>query len=232
MSAMKHVMAGVLAAGACFAFLTFDAHAQDGLRSPVLPEVQPNAPPPQLPPVDLFRVPPDNYRRPPTPYPPHGRGTTGIGWPIYGVGPGGTPVTIIVGGGDADRFSGASSDTGSGFLHLNVTPLTTEVYVDGVYSGRAVDFSTGSGRALRSGQRHIDLRAPGGKSASVDVQVTGGETVSYSGTLESDSPQALPVRAPKKTFYIIERCYAGDSAPDMSKLSDACRAQPVKMVER
>ena len=74
-------------------------------------------------------------------------------------------------------FVMTSTQERSGFLRLNVMPLTTEVFIDGAFSGRAVEFDTRMGRPVRAGLRRIDLRSPGGKTTSVEARVGPGETL-------------------------------------------------------
>jgi hypothetical protein len=61
------------------ALMSGSAAAQDGLRSPTLPDRAPNQPLPPAP-VDIYRVPPDFYTRPTPPLPPVG-GVIGGYWP-------------------------------------------------------------------------------------------------------------------------------------------------------
>lgn len=65
----------------------------------------------------------------------------------------------------------------SGTLHLAIRPSFAEVYVDGVYAGRADDFDGASQRAdLRVGLHQVDVRAEGYDALHFDTRIEKGRT--------------------------------------------------------
>jgi hypothetical protein len=178
MTSSKRLTARLLVSAALLGVVATEARAQDGLRSASLPELTPTSPPPSAP-VDIFRVPPDFYRRPQAPVvlPP----APGIGWPTYGGAfPWPSPTTVVI----QPRVQ-APDHRG------RRDRVRTEVI------GKA------------NAQREI----PDPFQAN-----------------PAPPPPRAP--APKRTFYIIDGCYAGDSAPDPSRLPAGCSIDRVRTIQR
>jgi len=71
-----------------------------------------------------------------------------------------------------------------GTLHLAIRPSSAEVYVDGVYAGRADDFDGASQRAdLRAGIHQVDVLAEGYDALHFDTRIEKGHTTYHRGTL-------------------------------------------------
>ena len=72
----------------------------------------------------------------------------------------------------------------SGTLHLAIRPSHADVYVDGVYAGRADDFDGASQRAdVQAGSHQIDVRAEGYEALHFDTRIEKGRTTFHRGTL-------------------------------------------------
>jgi hypothetical protein len=72
----------------------------------------------------------------------------------------------------------------SGTLHLAIRPSHADVYVDGVYAGRAGDFDGASERAdLRVGAHRVDVRAEGYDALHFDTRIEQGRTTFHRRTL-------------------------------------------------
>jgi len=111
-----------------------------------------------------------------------------------------------------------------GYLQLQLQPVTALVYVDGLYVGSVDDLR--SGRRFATGPHHLEVRAPGYQSISIDIGIDPGETTIYRTDLTpiAAAPLAAPaVAAAPKTFYVIPGCYAGDRRPDAQRLPPGCQ---------
>jgi hypothetical protein len=118
-----------------------------------------------------------------------------------------------------------------GRLSLYVSPLSSQVFVDGFYVGTAADFQD-RGLWLEPGPRRIELRADGYESATFDVRILEDQTVNYRSDLaravaRRDTPV---VAAVPKTFFVIPGCYAGDAPPLAARLPKGCEARNVRTV--
>ena len=71
---------------------------------------------------------------------------------------------------------------------FDVWPVTTEVFVDGVYVGIVQDFSAGRALTVVPGTHRIDLQAAGFRTATFDVALTAGQIVPYQGELQPLRP--------------------------------------------
>lgn len=119
-----------------------------------------------------------------------------------------------------------------GRLALFVTPGSTQVYVDGFYTGTVADYQD-RGMWLESGPHHIELRGDGYQTESFDVRIDPDRPAEYrrdltQSTGRSDAPRAAA--ATPKTFYVIPGCYAGDTPPQKDRLPDGCSARNVRTV--
>ena len=71
-----------------------------------------------------------------------------------------------------------------GTLHLAIRPSHADVYVDGVYAGRAEDFDGSSQRSdLRTGSPQVDVLAEGYTALHFDTRIEKGRTTFHRGTL-------------------------------------------------
>jgi len=85
-----------------------------------------------------------------------------------------------------DSGGGSSSaDYGVGSLKLKVKPNDAQVYVDGYFAGLVDDYDGMLQKLnLEVGPHHIEIRAPGYETLSVDVQIQRDETITYRGELQ------------------------------------------------
>jgi hypothetical protein len=202
--------------------------AQDGLRSASLPEHPVTAPPPTRGP-DLYRVGPGAFthvdrRRPRIPPGVYGGGGYG-GWGPWG------PYPYV------EDYSAAALMPQPGYLQVLASPVSAQVYVDGLYIGIVDDLRrTIPGRSLDAGAHHVELRAEGYLPSTRDVRIDSGETTLVRATL---SPVAPPPAAPNpvaaaaaapRTFYVIPGCYAGDRRPQADRLPSGCRIAALRVV--
>jgi PEGA domain len=191
---------------------------------PGVPLVPP-APPSSLDSVDLFRAGPRTYA-PRFDRVPRNRFLGGYGSGYgYITDPFGYISQPYAPADDSDPRDTA----GIGYLRLDVEPETARVYVDGLYVGVVSDFRRAP-RALDAGPHRVEIRADGFESQSVDVSIRANDTLSYRGTLtRNEQRAALPPAAPK-TFYVIPRCYAGDTRPRADQLPAGCRVGNLRTI--
>lgn len=118
-----------------------------------------------------------------------------------------------------------------GRLYLRVIPGDAQVFVDGLYVGIADDLG-GRGLELEAGPRRVELRADGYETVVFDVRVVAGETINYRKELSrlETRPEAPRIAAVPKTFYVIPRCYAGDTPPRSEQLRPGCRVADLRTV--
>jgi hypothetical protein len=118
---------------------------------------------------------------------------------------------------------------GTGYLRLEVEPDTARVYVDGLYMGSVSDFRR-AGRALDAGPHRVEIRAEGYESHGVDVSIRANDMLSYRGTLTRVAQRVEVPPAAPKTFYVIPRCYAGDTRPRADQLPAGCRLSDLRTI--
>jgi hypothetical protein len=118
-----------------------------------------------------------------------------------------------------------------GYLRLDVEPESAQVFIDGLYVGTVADFRRG-GRALEAGPHRVEIRAEGFDSQSVELRIRANDVLVYRGTLTSldQRPEQRPAPGPPKTFYVIPRCYAGDTRPRPEQLPAGCNVSSVRAV--
>jgi hypothetical protein len=118
-----------------------------------------------------------------------------------------------------------------GRLSLFVTPLSSQVHVDGYYVGTVADFQD-RGLWLEPGPRRIEIRADGYETVTFDVRIAEDETVNYRRELSRQAARSEAPRppAPPKTFYVIPGCYAGDSRPSADRLPPGCSSKNLKTI--
>jgi hypothetical protein len=125
----------------------------------------------------------------------------------------------------------------SGWLELDLTPSTAQVYVDGYYAGTVSDFGRPGGRAVDPGPHRIEIRAAGYQTAIVDVRLLPDQPVAYREDLRPVSPSE-PARAAESratgstTLYVIAGCYMGNVPPLQAALPPGCDAGQVKAISR
>jgi hypothetical protein len=131
----------------------------------------------------------------------------------------------------ADTVPNDQAPLRQGRLSLYVSPLSSQVFVDGFYVGTAGDFQD-RGLWLESGPRRIELRADGYETATFDVRILEDQTVNYRRDLgrEVARAEAPRVAAMPKTFYVVPGCYAGDRPPAAGRLPSGCTARNVRTI--
>lgn len=114
----------------------------------------------------------------------------------------------------------------TGTLHLEVQPSTgLQFFADGFYVGTSEDLN--NTLALEPGPHRVEIRAPGYETASVDVKVDAGRTITYRGALtpaggKAAEPPARVEPAAKKPVYFIPGCYLGNVPPKDAGLPATC----------
>jgi hypothetical protein len=79
----------------------------------------------------------------------------------------------------------AQPGTSSGGVSFELSPSTAEVYIDGKYVGRVSDLgSTTQPLALTPGRHHIEVRAAGYQTLSIDADVVAGQVIPYQGAMQ------------------------------------------------
>ena len=116
--------------------------------------------------------------------------------------------------------------SGKGVLVLDVTPPTSELYVDGYYTGRLDDLR--GQVALDPGPHKIDLVADGYERAVFNVSVEANRAITFKRDLRAVQ-QPFTVAPPAgtvipKTFYLVPGCYLGDIPPNDAHLPANCDA--------
>jgi hypothetical protein len=104
------------------------------------------------------------------------------------------------------------------------------VFVDGVYEGTADDFGGSGERSLPAGPHRVRLEAEGYEPVVFDVRVPANDTTTLRRSLdlraaEPPAPPPAPALPPvaHKPFYVIPRCYLGDTPPQPGQLPTGCR---------
>ena len=185
---------------------------------------------------DLFRATPETYapRYDPSLQPPAGP------HPLV-------PYPIILDGRAAPARRQASPPGGrpaaeaGGYLSLFVQPVTAQIYVDGFFVGTVDDYRGSPGPSIEAGVHRVELRARGYESATFEVRIVPGGVVTHRGDLvragaapaspaagSAAGPPAAPAQA--RTFYVIPRCYAGDTAPRPADLPAGCDLATLRVV--
>jgi len=73
----------------------------------------------------------------------------------------------------------------TGSLSFEISPSSAEVYIDGQYSGLVSDFGpTTQPIALTPGRHHVEIRAQGYQTLSIDADVIAGQVIPYQGTMQ------------------------------------------------
>lgn len=127
----------------------------------------------------------------------------------------------------------------TGTLQLDVLPAgIVQLYADGYYVGTSDDAD--GELTLEAGPHRIEIRAPGYETATVDVMIEPGRTISYRGALVRQDTKPAPeppVRAeeakplPRQPVYFIPGCYLGNVPPKDAGLPATCDLSRVKVLE-
>jgi hypothetical protein len=79
-----------------------------------------------------------------------------------------------------------------GGLSFDITPSTAQVFIDGRPAGTVAEFTPNSQPlGVQAGRHHLEIRAPGYQTLSVDVDVVAGQVIPYQGTLQKGSASEL-----------------------------------------
>jgi len=112
----------------------------------------------------------------------------------------------------------------TGSLDLQVQPQGAQVFIDGYYMGRPMDFL--GDFALEAGAHTLKIEAPGYEALNLDFKITVDQTITYEADLKPTAAArpAAPPAAPAqpKTFYMIPGCYLGDVPPKDAGLPATC----------
>jgi hypothetical protein len=77
----------------------------------------------------------------------------------------------------------------AGNLRLIIEPGTAQVFVDGYFVGSVDDVSgTLAGLLLEAGPHHLEFRAPGYETLTLDVRIDAQRTITYRGALKPQQP--------------------------------------------
>ena len=72
-----------------------------------------------------------------------------------------------------------------GGLSFDIAPASAEIFVDGSRVGTVGEFTpTAQPLGLSAGRHHVDIRAPGYRTMTFDVDILAGQVIPYQGTLE------------------------------------------------
>jgi hypothetical protein len=138
----------------------------------------------------------------------------------------------------SSRGRGRSSDDRAdieetGYLRLQIEPVTAEVFVDGLYMGTGRDFNAVNlGRLLEAGPHRVEIRADGFQPVTLDTRILPNEVVTYRRDLQrlESRPSAPSAQAAPRTFYVIPGCYAGDTRPTAQRLPPGCKIASLRTV--
>ncbi len=158
----------------------------------------------------------------------HGAGSFGIpigyGGAVYG--PSYAPESTY------DRYRRTPEpEITTGTLFLEVTPVTTLVFVDTAYVGTVGDLQA-RGLTLSAGRHFLDLEAPDYDKKTIEIVITAGEPLRYRVDLTRTQRAAavvIPLRPPE-TMYAIPGCYGGNRPPVAANLPKGCDIAKVRVL--
>ena len=79
----------------------------------------------------------------------------------------------------------APNQSNLGGLSFEITPSEAEVFIDGNRSGTAGQFTaTSQPLGVQAGRHHVEIRAPGYRTMTFEVDVIAGQVIPYQGTME------------------------------------------------
>jgi hypothetical protein len=110
----------------------------------------------------------------PYPYAPAGPGYS-VAPPVDDVTPDTTTGTVGV----------QPDQSNLGGMSFNVTPSDAQVFIDGNYVGTVGQFTPSTQPlGVPAGRHHVEVRNPGYKTMSFDVDIVGGQVIPYQGQME------------------------------------------------
>jgi len=81
--------------------------------------------------------------------------------------------------------SAQPSQSNMGGLSFDLSPATAQLFVDGALIGTVGQFTpTTQPLGLASGRHHVEVKAPGYRAMSFDVEITAGQVIPYQGAME------------------------------------------------
>jgi hypothetical protein len=97
---------------------------------------------------------------------------------------------VGVSAGPSTYWMDLANETGAASgLTFNVSPASTQVYLNGSYVGTVQDFSTdGQPLLVMPGSHRLELRVRGYRTIALDVTLAAGQVVPYEGALEQLRP--------------------------------------------
>lgn len=144
---------------------------------------------------------------------------SGFGGPVSGFG---VPLFADPNVRDA-RAAQRGEDVLIGILHVDATPRTAMVFIDGAYVGTVDDLLI-NGMRLTRGRHWLELEAPGYEKKLIEINITPGQPLRYRADLtpiRQAALAAIPPRAPE-TMYAIPGCYGGNRPPVAADLPRGC----------
>jgi hypothetical protein len=80
---------------------------------------------------------------------------------------------------------GAQPGVATGGLSFEISPASAEILIDGNYVGVVSSFTPSSQPlTVAPGRHHIEIRAPGYETLTIDTDVVAGQVIPYQGTMQ------------------------------------------------
>lgn len=99
----------------------------------------------------------------------------------------GSPYSVVIPNATPSASASTPVPAAPGGVSFEVTPDDAALFVDGVYVGKASDFTPSTSPLnLGAGRHRFELRALGYQSMDFDVQVVAGQVVPYQATLQPE----------------------------------------------
>jgi hypothetical protein len=150
--------------------------------SPPDPYAYGSVAPPAYPPANYPPAPRPESNYPSSPYPNDGSSYPSSPYPNYGSSDQGYPAPQSAPSVGVQR---GGQRAASGGISFEITPESAQVFVDGNYAGIAGDFGPqAQPLGVPGGRRHIEIRAPGYRTMTVDADVQSGQVIPFQGTLQ------------------------------------------------
>lgn len=84
-----------------------------------------------------------------------------------------------------DSIAGQADQANMGGLSFEITPADAQLFIDGRPAGTVGEFTpTSQPLGLPAGRHHVEIRAAGYRTMSVDVDIVAGQVIPYQGTME------------------------------------------------
>jgi hypothetical protein len=130
--------------------------------------------------------PPYTYSYPAPPYPANPpAGYPQSSYPPPSNYPQSAPGTAYPAEGSSQSSIGVEAPANTGGLSFEITPNTAELAVDGNVVGTVGQFTpTSQPLGLTAGRHKIEVRAPGYRTMSFDVDIVAGQVIPYKGAME------------------------------------------------